>query len=174
MLLRSESYRTENPVLIAPVEASPKAYHDVFERVLNVVERHFNIDYANRYDGQIICAPKIAPGIEQPWRSGSPDPRERLLATIQTMRFRCIINMRPAEEKGYFVQVTIYRELEDLARPIVAPNASVFRDTASVDRSLLVIDPTIPSESNWIPKGRDTAFENELLQQIRKCQYDSP
>jgi hypothetical protein len=168
-LVRNDA-QIENPILIAPVQPSDTAYADVFEKVLNVVEDYFKIDYAQIYDGTIICAPKTAPGFDQLWKLGSPDLRERMLATFQSMRFRCIVKIRTAGEKGYLVQVTVFRELEDLPRPIIAPNSSVFRDASTVDRSFEVVDPVIPTDGRWIPKGRDTALEDAILKKIRKCQ----
>ena len=171
LLLRSDPH-TENPVLISPGKPSDNAYADVFERVLNVLATYFPIEYANRWDGQIICRPTIAPGMGQPWKLGSPDPEERLLASFQTMRYRCFVRIREAENGGYKVGVTVYRELEDLPRPSGVPNVSVFRDAASVDRNFQVVDATIPTDGRWIPKGRSKALEDTLLKQIRKCQYD--
>ena len=58
---------------------------------------------------------------------------------------------------------------EDLQRPIRATaGAAAFRGDNTVDRQFEVVDP-IFLDSNWIPKGRDTALEEVILQRIRKC-----
>jgi hypothetical protein len=160
----------ENPVLISPGHASPYAYSMVWESVLSTISDDFEIAYSNRHDGRIITHPKISPGYEQPWRPGSPNPRERLLATLQSMRNRCVVQMQAAPDGGYLVQVVVYRELLDQPRPGRAFSGPVFQDASTVDRQLDVVDPSIPIERTWIPKGRDCAYEDYLLGKIRRCQ----
>ena len=162
----------ENPIVVSPGQRSPTAYAEVFEKVVSVVGEYFEIAYSNRYDGRIIGQPTIAPGIEQPWRPGSPDCRERLLATMQTMRHRCFVQIRSAEPSGYEVQVIVYRELKDDPRPNASPSVPVFRDAPLVDRQYEVVDPTIPVDDRWIPKGRSAALEDAILQKIRRCQFE--
>src|SRR5262249_61339451 len=86
LLLRPDKpVPTENPVS-AP--QGPMAYARVFEKVLDVLDDYFDVAYANRYDGRIETYPRVAPGIEQPWKPGSPDLYQRLLAFFQTIRHR--------------------------------------------------------------------------------------
>src|SRR3954468_11124262 len=114
-----------NPVFIP---RGPNDYACVFEKVIDVLSDTFEIAYANRYDGTIRTHPKIAPGLEQPWKPGSPDGAERLLATLQTIRYRADVTIQPAEQGGYLVQVVVFKELEDLARPIrQTAGAATFR-----------------------------------------------
>jgi hypothetical protein len=162
----------ENPVLISPGQPSPNAYAVVWENVLSTIAADFEIAYSNRHEGRIITMPKIAPGYEQPWKPGSPDARERLLATLQTMRNRCIVQMRAAPDGGYLVQVVVYRELLDQKRPARATSGPIFQDASTVDRQFEVVDPAIPVEGIWIPKGRDCAYEDYLLGKIRRCQFN--
>jgi len=162
----------ENPVLISPGTPTPTAYAEVFEKVLNVIDDYYEIAYANRYDGRIIGHPKIAPGILRIFQNGSPDLTERILASFQTMRNRCEVQIKAAEQGGYLVQVIVYRELKDEGRPLNAPSGSVFRDAATVDRQYEVVDPSIPVELTWIPKGRDFALEEAILKKIRACQFE--
>src|SRR5262245_2425518 len=77
--------RAENPLYLPQ---GGYFYNDVFERIEDVVNDYFEIAYANRYDGRIESFPRIAPGFEQPWKPGSPDFYQRLLATTQTIRQR--------------------------------------------------------------------------------------
>ncbi len=172
IVYRPDGNGCENPVLIAPGQPSPYAYAQVWEDVLSTIAEDFDIAYSNRHEGRIITQPKNAPGYEQPWKPGSPDARERLLATLQTMRYRCVVQLNAAPDGGYLVGVVVYRELKDERRPIRAPSGSVFRDAATVDRQLEVVDPGIPVEGIWIPKGRDHAYEDRLLGKIRRCQFD--
>ena len=86
MVLRPDpNINVENPLYIP---LGPPSYGLVFEKVLDVITDYFEVSYANRYDGRIVTYPRIAPGLEQPWKPGSPDFSQRLEATLQTLRHR--------------------------------------------------------------------------------------
>lgn len=156
----------ENPAYVA---LGPASYGTVFEKVLDVVDDYFDVSVANRYDGRIETFPRIAPGLEQPWKKGSADLRSRFEATLQTIRHRAVVLIQPADDGGFFVQVVVYKELEDLPRPSRPTTAAaIFRSDNNVERQFQVIDPTV-FESTWIPLGRDTALEQQILQQITSC-----
>src|SRR3954451_25321936 len=104
----------ENPVYLPQ---GPMAYAQVFEKVLDVVDDFWEIAYANRYDGRIETFPAVAPGLEQPWKPGSPDFQQRLLAYLQSIRHRAIVLITTADDGGYFVDVKVLKELEDLPNP---------------------------------------------------------
>jgi hypothetical protein len=156
----------ENPVF---VPGNPASYNPVFERIIDVLDDYFEIAFANRYDGRIETFPKIAPGLELFWVPGSPDFDQRLLATTQTIRQRAIVLLQPAENGGYFIDVKVYKELEDLAQPIRATaGAASFRSDNTLERQFQVIDPTVV-DSKWIPIGRDAKLEQIILQRLRNC-----
>jgi hypothetical protein len=171
LIVRPPEGTFENPVLVSPRQTTPAAYAEVFEKVIDVFDDYFPIAYSNRYDGRVIGAPTIAPGFERIWQHGSTDCYERLLATFQTMRYRGMVQIRAAEQGGYLVQVTVYRELKDDPRPILLETGSVFRDNPTVDRQFEVVDPEISSDPVWIPKGRATDVEEAILRKIRACQF---
>src|SRR5436190_633699 len=50
-----------------------EAYSDLFDAAEDALDDFFPIAYANRYEGRILGKATIAPGIEQPWKPGSPD-----------------------------------------------------------------------------------------------------
>ena len=169
----------ENPVLIHTDNAAvtpnpvylpygPKVYGLVFERVLDVVDDYFEIAFSDRYDGRIETFPRIAPGIGQPWKPGSPDFYQRLYATFQTIRHRAVVLIMPARDGGYNVDVKVYKELEDLERPIRATAGSaIFRSDNQVERQYEVVDPTT-YESSWIPIGRDVKLEQVILERLAR------
>jgi len=170
----------DNPAIIRPdpqvvvdnpvwMPSDPNNYGKVFENVLDIIDDYFEVSYANRYDGHIETFPRIAPGFEQIWKPGSPDAYQRLEATLQTIRHRGSVLIQPAEDGGFFVQVTIYKELEDLPRPSRSTaGAAAFRTDITVERQFEVIDPSV-SDSNWIPIGRNTELEQLILQRLKKC-----
>src|SRR5262249_10519756 len=140
----------ENPIYI-PGGQWESAYGQLWDKVLDVVADYFTIVEYNRYDGRIVTAPRIAPGLGHLLKPGSPDFDERLLATMQPLRHRAEILIQPANQGGFFVHVTVYKELEDLPRPTRSTaGAAIFRAEASVERQFEVIDPTV-FESTWIP-----------------------
>lgn len=160
------SIKVENPIYLPQ---GPKQYGAVFEKVLDIVSEYFEISYSNRYDGRIETFPQISPGLGQPWKSGSPDLYQRLEATLQTIRHRGSVLISTAEDGGFFVQVTVFKELEDLPRPSRATaGAASFRTENTLERQFEVIDPTV-FESNWIPVCRDTELEQVILQRLKEC-----
>ena len=171
----------ENPVLLRPdsgpacdnpvyLPYGPLTYGLVFERVIDVVDEYFEIAYSNRYDGRIETFPRTAPGIGQPWRPGSPDLYQRLLATMQSYRHRAIVLISPARQGGYYVDVKVYKELEDLDRPAQATaGAAIFRSDNVVERQNDVIDASV-YEILWIPMGRDEKLEQAILNRIAHFQ----
>jgi hypothetical protein len=166
IILPGQTQVVENPVYIP---LGPPAYGQVFEKAIDVVSNYFEIAEYNRYDGRIETFPRIAPGLEQPWKPGSPDFDQRLRATMQTHRHRAVVLIQPADHGGFFIQVTVFKELEDLARPIRSTGgAAMFQSGPTVERQFEVIDPT-RFDSNWIPIGRDTKLEQVILEQLKKC-----
>lgn len=165
----------ENPVFIP---LGPKSYGKVFEKTLDVLDEYFEIAYANRYDGRIETHPRIAPGLEQLLKPGSPDLYQRWLASCQTIRHRCMVMIQAADDGGFFVQVTVFKELEDLPRPMrLNSGDAAFRSDPTVERQFEVIDPTVqesnfilrPGQNMWIPAGRDFALEQAILAKLKKC-----
>jgi len=156
---------SDNPTI---VPLGPGAYPVVFETVLDALDDYFQISYANRYDGTIRTHPNIAPGLEQPWKPGSPDGRERLLATLQTIRYRSDVTIQAGDTGGYLVSVVVWKEVEDLDRPIRATAGSAsFRSDNTVERQYEVVEPGL-FDQGWVPLGRECHLEQMILQQINK------
>ena len=159
----------ENPVLLAPGEPGPAAYAHLFETVLDVVDDRFEIDSANRYDGRIVTRPRTAPGVIQFWKPGSPDRRERLLASLQTIRHRAEVQISADIQGGYMVEVRVYKELLDTPRPLRSAAPSTFRESPTVERQFQVIDDG-SRDGSWIPQGRDAGIEEAIIAELRRCQ----
>ena len=167
----------DNPVLIQPThDGIALTYPEVFDAVLDVIDDYFPIVYANRYEGRVLGAPTLAPGFEQPWRRGSPDAYERLLATFQAYRYRCEVRIKEANPTGYFVQVIVRKELKDYPAPSGLFTAvPLFGDSPTVDRDQFLIvgpDATSPLAApgdRWIPKGRETTLEQAILRKLQHC-----
>ncbi len=169
----------ENPLVIRPaakadvadnpvyVPLGPTSYAAVFEKVLDVVgDYNFEIAYSNRYDGRIETFPKIAPGLGQPWKGGSPDFHQRLVASFQTIRHRAIVLISPANDGGYFIDVKVFKELLDTPRPQRATaGAASFRSEPTIERQFEVVEVG-QFENGWVPIGRDALLEQSILDRL--------
>jgi hypothetical protein len=171
LLLGDKPPCTDNPVYLPQ---GPSSYGAVFEKVLDAVSGYFPIAYANRYGGEIQTHPVIAGGIFEPWKTSSPDLCLRLRSTAQSIRERAIITIQPDKHGGYFVDVRVLMELEDLAQPSRATaGEATFRVSSTVERQYEVVEAT-RFDDTWIPIGRDTALEQLLLERILEPECDSP
>lgn len=161
----------ENPVLLAPGLPTPESYNLVYDKALDALDDYFDIKPGSRYSGQIETLPRIAGGYEQPWKPGSPDPHERWLATLQTIRHYAIVRIWAGERGGFRVYVEVYKELEDISRPAMAvAGPALFREASTVDRRAEVVAAIAEPTRQWIPEGRDPAFEQAILRKIQlKC-----
>ena len=168
LLFRANAPACDNPVFV-PLGPNPHVYNVLFEKVLDIVtDYNFEIAYSNRYDGRIETIPTTAPGVGQPWKPGSPDLYQRVLASFQSIRQRAIVLISPARDGGYFIEVQVLKELEDVSRPIRSSAAAVaFRGDATVDRQYEVIDAAV-YETSWIPIGHDAKIEQVLLDRIAR------
>ena len=158
-----------NPMYL-PLGPTPESYRKVLDSAISALQDFgFQILVVNSFEGRIESAPRIAPGIFRFLRPGNSAFYDRLLETAQTYRHRAVILIHPADNGGYWVRVTVYKELEDLPRPVRATmGAANFRTNNDVERPYEVIDPTL-LEASWIPRGEDVDIEQQLLARIRNC-----
>jgi hypothetical protein len=161
----------DNPVYV-PFNCDKDSYAALFEHALDVLGDYgFDIAYSNRYSAQdqIQTYPKISPGLGQPWKLGSPDFHQRLVASLQTIRHRAVISIAPANDGGYFVTVKVYKELQDLPRPSHATaGAASFRSDPSLERQYEVVEVG-QFENGWIPIGEDMPMEQDILDRLAHC-----
>lgn len=156
----------QNPVYIP---LGKELYGKVFENSLQVLcDYDYVIDDANRYAGTIETKPRSSPGVGLFLKPGSPDLYERLLSTSQSYRTRATIKIHPAEQGGYFIEVIVRKELEDLPSPSKSTiGAAIFRIDTNINRDFEVVDPSL-ADKGWIGKGRDSAIEQEIIRRLKK------
>ena len=165
----------ENPIVVAPGTPDRTSYAEVYERVLNVLDDDFDLRPSTRYSGIVETFPRTAPGFEQPWKPGSPDPRERLLATTQSIRHTARVQISDGERGGYRVYVEVLKEVEDLPAPLGvagtdSPGAlASFRETPTIDRRPELVTASAVTDRHWVPAGRDFAYEQKILKKIQKA-----
>jgi len=151
------------------------ANHDlVWDGVVDVVSQYFRIEHEEpvRQLGPTLTVGRIdtfpIPGatLLEPWNHDSADTYQRLESTLQSIRRFAVVKVIPAENGGFWVEVAVYKELENLRRPEHATAGSaIFRNDVSSARTGKIEPPTGANQS-WIPQGRDTVAEQRILGQI--------
>ena len=158
-----------NPALI------PTTDHELLWQVLvDTVDDYFRIrreepvrQFGNVLtEGRLETFPEVSATVLEPWRWDTATPYDRWEATLQTMRRFAQVRVVPATG-GFQVEVQVFKELEDARRPEFATTSdAVFPHTNAMQR-LSELVPDQPIHQGWIPKGRDTALEQQILARLR-------
>ena len=158
----------QNPSLVPGSEPE-----QVWENVVDVVDDYFRVEHEEPVrmvggiltEGRLDTFPLVGATLLEPWRHDSAGPYEKWESTLQSIRRRAVVRVMPAE-RGFWVEVVVFKELEELAQPEMATAGEA---TLRYDSGLTrVVNPIVeqPIEEGWIPLGRDTALEQRILGQI--------
>ena len=161
-----------NPLYVPPVDRE-----FLWNQIVDTVDNYFRIARERRVqdigsvltDGQIDTLPTTGSTLLEPWRKDSTSGYERRYATLQSVRRQAFVSVVP-DHQGYFVQVIVKKDLEAVDHP---EHSSVGTSTIRHDNSLVSrhgrrSDSTKGATTiGWIPKGRDTSLEQQMLQEIR-------
>ncbi len=159
----------DNPVLI-PIAN----YELVWEGVREVVAQNFRIEReeplrpieSSIMNGRIDTFPMPGATYLEPWYHDSANDYERLESTLQSIRRYAVVKVIPAQNGGFWVDVAVFKELENLRKPEHATAGSAtFRNDASLPSRINSEQPAALTQS-WIPQGRDTAAEQRMIGQI--------
>jgi hypothetical protein len=154
-----------NPIFI------PAGNEDaVWERTVDVLHDYFDISRENRIIGSqpgvIDTRWRVGASLLEPWHRDSHGLDNRVESTLQSIRRKAIVRVTPAQG-GYLIGVEVFKEIEDL--PGVANNTAggaTFHQADPLRRDLdLVTGQSSPS--GWVPRGRDTILENEMLRRMQ-------
>ncbi|WP_237607138.1 hypothetical protein [Roseimaritima sediminicola] len=181
------AYRLSTPVpeqvVANPVDIPPVADDFLWLQVVDVVDDYFRIQRERPVqnhpglvlEGRLDTSYRVGASIFEPWRKDSTAGFERWQSTLQSIRRRATVFVRP-QGSGYVLEVVVQKELEDTDRSLEATEglASV-RSDGTVERSTDSL-PQAPTTLGWIPLGRDVALEQVILQDIlgRLQQPDGP
>lgn len=173
-----------NPMLVNPTEAAvdcernplwipqrPEAYALVFDKTYDIVNEYFPIAYSNRFDGLITTEPLMTAGYFDGFglRLGYYNNYENWEATLQTIRRTAVVKITPADTGGYYIDVKVNKELEDLVRPQHgSAGAAIIRTDNPIERQYEVISPDFLTRG-WIPFGQDHALEQVILKRLKGC-----
>jgi hypothetical protein len=170
-------YRINTPVpeqfVPNPVELPAVEDQFLWLQVVDVVDDYFRIQSEQPVqsgssvvlEGRLETAYRIGASLLEPWRKDSTAGFERLQSTLQSIRRRATVIVRPRGNR-YLVEVIVVKELEDTDRSQdstegVAPlqhAGTVYRDPSQ--------ETTAPKTLGWIPLGRDATLEQVILQDI--------
>jgi hypothetical protein len=154
-----------NPIFI-PV-GDPQC---AWETVVDVVDDYFRIEHeepvrvsgTTSSDGNLTTYPSVSPTILEPWRHDTVDSEQRMENTLQTMRRWASVHVTPAQG-GYMVEVSVFKELEDMVAP---EHSSAGKATFRYDSTLTgVINPIGGDRTGdgWISRGRDATMEQQII-----------
>lgn len=156
-----------------PIELPHASDEFVWSQVVDAVDDYFRIareqPVQNRselvLDGRIETAYQIGGSIFEPWRKDSTAGFERLQSTLQTIRRRAIITVRP-RPRGYTLEVVVQKDLEDTDRSQYSTESTASRrhDGTVVRQEDRYADS--PVTLGWIPLGRDASLEQVILRDI--------
>jgi hypothetical protein len=159
----------ENPVFIPGTD-----YQRVWETVVAVVDDYFRIEREEPVrlvgnvltEGRLDTFPEVSSTLLEPWRHDSATSYDKVEATLQSMRRRAQVRVMPAEG-GFWVDLAVYKELEDMVQP---EQATAGRATFPTQiTQVRVVNPIGGQEMHqgWIPKGRDPNLEQLLICQLQ-------
>ncbi len=156
----------ENPVFV------PGANHElIWEQLVDVVDDYFTIDKEEpvRVIGGLAVRGRIttkplsgATVFDQLWRPDGVTRYDRWEATLQSIRRYALVSVSPTEG-GYFIDLQVFKELEDVAQTERATaGAATFRHDGSIERYTDTVS-SAPPTIGWIPLGRDLPVEQKML-----------
>lgn len=150
------------------VPGGPDDFEWIWKHCVASLEEYFSVSKEDRLAHTITTDPKIGATIVEPWYGDSVGFRERLESTLQTIRRWGQVTVKPEPGGGYAVEVKVFKELEDLAKPERAAGGSraVFDSDFPVNRTREIVGP-IPLPNGWIPRGRDVKLEQVILARLR-------
>jgi hypothetical protein len=163
-----------------PLEV-PVADREFFwNQLIDTVDDYFEIaserraELSSEFPTEGLIETQYHPGstVLEPWNWDSSSEYELAHATFQSIRRRARIQVVPTAT-GFGVNVEVFKELEDVARPAHGlPGAFTPRN----DGSLLQRrrdPPRAAPTLGWIAIGRDTSLEQEILREFYGRLFDS-
>ncbi len=155
-----------------PVVAMDQEF--LWNQIVDTVDDYFKIEREVRMrfdggvvtDGLITTFPTTGATCLEPWRHDSTPGFEKLHATLQSIRRVARVRVSPSVG-GYDVEISVYKELEDVAQP---EHATVGAATLRHDGSLVRNEPKTvsgPLTLGWSAQGRDMSLEQRMLAELR-------
>jgi hypothetical protein len=156
-----------------PLELPPAADEFVWSQVVDAVDDYFRITREQPVqnsngiilDGRVETSYRIGASLLEPWRKDSTAGFERLQSTLQSIRRRAIVTVRP-RGAAYTIEVVVQKDLEDTNHAqFEVGSSSTMRHDGTIIRAKDAYDDS-PQTLGWIPLGRDTSLEQVILSDI--------
>lgn len=156
-----------------PLELPPAEDDFVWSQVVDAVDDYFRISREQPVqnsgnmilDGRIETSYRVGASVLEPWRKDSTVGFERLQSTLQSIRRRAILTVRP-RGAGYTIEIVVQKDLEDIDH---TQDATETTTAVRYDGTVVRIEDAFddsPSTLGWIPLGRDTSLEQVMLRDI--------
>lgn len=122
-------------------------------------------------EGLIETHPLTGATFFEPWRADSIGTHDRLESTLQSIRRIAYVRVIP-DTHGYWIDVRVDKELEDVQRPEHATSGvSAPRYEQPIEkRAGALAGPSLTL--GWISQGRDILLEQEIQRRLKR--YLSP
>lgn len=164
-----------------PSAFTPLNGEQFWTELIDITSDYFRIEREQRVqnvagqwlEGEIITFPQTGATFLEPWKWDSVTAYERTLATFQSIRRTARIRVIP-HGNGYLVDVQVLKDLEDVYQPeksITGIASYRFGETVS-QATERIAQPGGPA--CWIPIGRDTALEQEILCRLYERMNPTP
>jgi len=170
-------YRVKNdvpePFVPNPLELPPAEDDFVWSQVVDAVDDYFRIAREQPVqnsngillDGRLETSYRIGASLFEPWRKDSTDGFERLQSTLQSIRRRATVTVRP-RGAAYVIEVVVQKDLEDTdSTQYATESTEAIRHDGTVLRKEDTYDGS-PQTLGWIPLGRDASLEQVILRDI--------
>jgi hypothetical protein len=158
---------TPSEPLANPLRVPMADFDVVWNKTVAEVNKHFPIASENRLARVIRTEDLLTGTLIEPWTPDAVTFRDRLEATLQTLRKFAVVNVDPAPTGGYLIKVVVYKQLEDMAKPSSQPaGRAAFYNDFPLNRTRDVVG-TVPTPLGWITLGRDTNLEQAILAGLR-------
>ena len=148
------------PVAVNPIFVPVNNQDWTWEQIVDVVDDYFRVERESRVqvvgnvltEGRIDTFPQVGATLPELHRRDSVGRYNRWESTFQTIRRRALVRVIP-ERNGYLIDLSVFKELEDLPHPEHATaGAATFRSDSSLRRQC---DPG--SESHTAIRVLDSA-----------------
>ncbi len=156
----------------------PVRHHDLaWEQIVDIVDDYFRIERERpvrlvgqvMMEGRIDTFPQTGASVLEPHLSDSVGWANRWESTFQTIRRQAVVRVIP-DERGYLVDIAVHKELEDLPQPEHASaRSATFSGVATIPSQRREVVSRTNFARQWIPLGRDTVLEQQMLDELAAC-----
>ena len=147
----------------------------LWNQLVDTIDDYFDIEREERVrlvggvltEGQLETYPQPGATFLEPVAKDSSVGFQRRFASMQSIRRRAVVHVKPQVDGGYLVDVAVFSELEDVAQP---EHSTVNVGGPAHRRALRRPDSerySSPTTLGWIPVGRDTTLEQRILAEFR-------